>query len=440
MKRFKDRLVGGLAYATPLLLLGAAASGCDEAQARDKEVAVQSQAQSLDELAEMCGLTCPSEGIVEGNASIAFFGSVAKFEATAAGVASGIDAELQAIRGEFGIAADADLAAQIMAQADLYAEGGVSIDYEPAQCRVDAQATLEAQAECDAEFEPGSAMVRCEGSCEVEASADVDCGAEATLQCTLRAPSIACEGQCKGSCTVEGQAAASCEGTCNGTCDGTCSLMNSQGECAGQCDGTCEGSCELELDVAASCEGTCEGECTVTDPEAGCEGGIRASCEAEANAMVDCQGSCDGQIEPPMAKAECQASAKADASLSVECTPPSVQIDYELAVGGNVDVEAQARFEAGMRNLKVRLPKLLAAVRKAELVADAGASLAASADGAVRGSVQAAVDGDLSLRQSIGLGCALTELDDVGGIVTNASTRLEGSLSAATSFTAALGG
>ena len=440
MKRFQHGLMGRLACAASLLALAAGSSGCDRAQAKSEAepVAVQSQAQ-LQDLAEQCGLdiNCEFGGLAEGRATISgvasvdgFFASVLKFETTALSVAGGIDAELEAIRADFGLEASADIAAEIMAQASLHTEAGLEIEVEPAQCRVDAQASIMAQAECDAEFDPGSAMVKCEGSCEVEASANVECGADVSVMCTVKAPSVECSGSCKGSCTVDVAAGASCSGTCNGTCDGECSFMNTDGQWEGECSGTCEGSCTTEFNAEASCDGTCEGECTAEAPDGNCEGGIRASCEGSASAMVDCQGSCDGNVEPPMASAECNASAKANASFNMECTPPSIDVRYQLAVGANVDVEAQARFVAAVENLKVRLPALKAKLKKANLVVEAGAELAGSATAGVQGVVQGAIDGDFTVAQTIGLQCALGELEAVGGIIGNASGRIDASVSA----------
>jgi len=437
-----------------LCSLALGASSCSEAaEAMGPEVRTTRQAQLGDlpgvgDLAEQCGLdiNCEAGGIAEGNASIsgvasvdAFFGAVINFQNTALSVAGGIDAELEAIRADFGIEAGTELSAGIMAQASAHLEGGLTIEVEEPRCEVDASATLDAQAKCEAMVDPGSVMVACEGGCEVEASAEVSCDAEADLNCTLKAPSVACSGECKGSCTLEGSAAADCSGTCKGGCNGNCSLMNASGECEGKCEGTCTGSCEMELEVAASCEGSCSGECTVQNPEGGCEGGIRAECKAKAGGMVMCDGRCDGEVTPPSASAECDASVKAEASLNVECKPPSIRIDYELAVGGNVDVEAQAKFVAALENLKVRLPKLKAALAKADLVAKAGAGLAASADGAVKGAINTSLEGDVSLQAKFGLGCALMELGAVEGAISTASGRLSASVDASVELTSGLG-
>jgi modification target Cys-rich repeat protein len=237
---------------------------------------------------------------------------------------------------------------------------------------------------------------------------------------------------------VEGNAAADCSGTCNGTCTGQCSATNGSGQCAGKCEGNCQGSCEVEFEAEASCEGTCKGECTVTNPEGGCEGGVRASCEAMGSAMVMCEGRCDGEVTPPSAKAECQASAKAEASFNAECTPPRVGIHYELAVGGNVDVEAQARFEAALKNLEVRLPRLLASLKSADVMVDAAAELGAAGQAAVEGAIEE-LQGDADVKATIGLACAAGELDEVAAVISSGTSRLTGSVEASAELTTALG-
>ena len=383
---FQRELVGRLVRAASSLALAGWALGCQQQPNTpvESEVAVVPQAGLLEDLAGQCGIDveCKAGGIAEGRASVsgiasvdAFFAAVINFQTKADFAASGIQAELDGIRGDFGLAANADIGAEIKAQANLYAEGGLQIKAEPARCQIDAKATVEANAKCSGEATPPMAMVECSGSCEVEASAMVDCGADVDVQCTVSAPSVECTGTCKGTCTAEAGAMADCSGTCKGECMGTCAVMNAQGGCEGKCEGTCMGSCEVKLEAEAKCEGTCSGECTVTNPEGGCMAAVRARCEGKANASVMCEGRCDGEVTPPMVKAECQASAKADASFNAECTPPSVSIDYQLKVGGGVDVEAQARFVAGIQSLKVRLPRLLASIKGAQVAVTAAGEL-----------------------------------------------------------------
>ena len=448
-----------MAKAASSLALVGTAVGCqaptlvaDETEGvagQSAEVGVVEQAQLAD-LAEKCGLDieCKAGGIAKGQANISgvasvdsFFGSVINFQTTALAVSADIDAEIAAIRGDFGIAANADLTAELKAKFAAQVEGSVSIKAEPARCQADIQASVAAKARCEAEVMPPKAMLECKGSCEVEASAMVKCDANADLRCTVTAPSVACEGECKGSCETKLMAAAACSGTCKGSCSGNCSAYADNGgamaDCAGKCDGMCTGSCEAEVAVEAKCEGTCKGECTVTKPSGGCEGGIRAECKAKADAMVKCEGRCDGDITPPKASAECEASVKAEAKMNVQCTPPRLAIDYKLKAAAGAELMAQARFVAAVENLKVRLPSLLAKIKRAEAVIDAGAELTGAADGAINGAIKAA--GSANARVAIGLGCALKAVPEVGKAVTAATTELQGSLSASAKLTAGLG-
>ncbi|MDD9941986.1 MAG: hypothetical protein OXU20_13155 [Myxococcales bacterium] len=395
-------------------------------------------------IAEACGIDvdCEGGGIAEGNASIsgvaqvdAFFQSVINFQAKADAVSAGIDAEVKAIAAGFGVAGEADLAAAIEGKIAANVDGGLTVVFEEPKCQVDAAATLEAKASCEGEINPGSAMIECKGSCEVEASADVSCSADAQLRCTFVPPSGECSGECSGKCEVDIEGA--CEGTCRGSCSGECELVDGQGNCAGKCDGMCTGRCEAA--IQAECSGSCTGECTLTEPQGGCEGAIRAECKAMAEASVMCEGKCEGEFEPPSASVECEASAKAEARLNVECTPPRVAIDYSL--NAELSAEARAEFLAGLRNLEVRLPSLLAKLEKAELVAEAGADLVADGSVAVEASVRTAfmAAGDANMRVLFGLNCAIGELGSVGNAVSTSSNGLAASIDGATGVVGALG-
>jgi hypothetical protein len=149
-----------------------------------------------------------------------------------------------------------------------------------------------------------------------------------------------------------------------------------------------------------------------------------------------CEGRCDGEVTPPSASVECQASAKAEASMNVECSPPRIALHYSFAAG--VDAQAQAEFEAGLRVLEARLPALLASVRRAEFVASAGADLAGSGRTAVQGALED-IDFGANLRVQFGLACAFNELGAVASTLESSTGKLEGSLSAAADVTGALG-
>jgi hypothetical protein len=382
-----------------------------------------------DELLKQCGLTCPDQGVVDGNASIsgvasvdAFFSSVVRFQAQADIVTNGIQAELDAIAASVGAKAGdtADLKAKLAAKISANVNGKLQVNFQPPQCTVSAKATLEAQAKCDAKVDPGSASVKCEGSCTADAGVKVDCGANATLQCTGTAPMLTCMGTCKGSCELT--AAAECSGTCNGTCTGTCTVKDASGNCAGSCMGMCKGTCKLE--AAGSCSGSCKGECTYTPPSGMCEATAQAHCDAKANAQVDCKGSCSGNVTPPSASAECEASAKADASISADCKPPSLNVSFQLNATAMGDAMAAASFQAWVEGFKGHVGAILAYKAKLDGLGKAGADIADNAQAAVSGSIKAALGGNVSLKAKIGLGCAVDQLPMAITMVSDAAGSL----------------
>ncbi|MDD9967168.1 MAG: hypothetical protein OXR73_13125 [Myxococcales bacterium] len=445
MKRSNNWLEGPAGVALAMLAFALVAGGCQQGEVTEPPVALTTQAQDnpLVGFAEACGLDirCEAGGIAEGKASIsgvasvdAFFGSVINFQTKATAVSGAINAELDAIRADFGIAADADFSAELRAQIQANVEGELEVIAEPARCSADVGATLQAQARCDADFDPGSAMVECKGSCEVEASAEVACEGSAELSCTFVPPSGMCEGSCSGTCEVMAEAGIECEGVCKGECDGELEVDTGSASGGGRCNGMCRGSCETQVAAGATCMGSCQGECTITEPQGGCEGAIRAECKAEANAMVMCDGKCEGEFEPPEASVECEASVKAEARMNVECTPPRLAVNYRLKAGvsGDAELEAQARFRAAIENLKVRLPRLLASIKRAEAVGEAGVQLVADAEVAVKGGVDAAISGQTNARIWVGLTCALGELDEVGGAIESGAGKITASLDAST--------
>jgi modification target Cys-rich repeat protein len=421
-----------------LLAAAALSSACGDDPASNPALVAAAEACDIN-------ISCEGAGIAEGNAAISglasvdtFFQSVINFQAKADSISGSIDVELDAIRTTFGLEAGADIGAGIKAQAMASGVASLKLVAEPARCSVDAQASVQASARCEGMVDPGSVEVECKGSCEADVTAEVMCDASADVECTFQGPSIECEGSCTGTCTLEASATAECSGTCNGTCDGECSLMNAEGECQGKCEGTCEGSCEVEMKAGAMCEGTCRGECTATNPSGGCEGSVRASCKAKGDASVMCEGSCDGEVTPPSASVECEASAKAEASLNVECSPPRVELQFELMA--SADVEAQAEFTAKLKVLEARLPRILASLKRADLVLDAGEGLAtdgaAAVKGAIDGSAMAVAEGNL--RVVFGIPCAVKELDKVEAAISGSIASLSGSVSAAAEITTAL--
>lgn len=425
--KFFGLMVSGLA-----LGLGATAmQGCEQAE----------------KLAKECGLVCPDQGILEGNASIsgiasmdAFFGAVLDYSASINTVNVNIRGELDAIAIGVGLepgATGAEIKAGIDAKLATYidVDAGLTISAQPAQCSASVEIAASAAAECDVEVDPGSVEVQCQGSCAIDASVQADCAAMGNLRCQGTAPNLECDGTCTGDCNLE--VGGTCEGTCNGTCTGECSVKNGNDDCAGKCDGTCEGTCELT--AGGSCSGKCEGSCEWEPPGGECEAGLEAHCEAAAEANVACSGKCEGEVEPPQVSAECEATVEAKAEASIECTPPSIDISWQWNAEAGVDADLQGEFKAWVTGFKGQLSALLAATAKAEILVDGVGNLSGAAQAAVGGAA-ADLQASGNLKVSIGAGCAVLQLADVAELLGAAGGELKGSLEASVEITAMAGG
>jgi hypothetical protein len=311
-----------------------------------------------------CGTIASGSLSISGSAKLdGFFNATGQLNAAVAQIRGQFEADILALARVYGVATadvkvDSAFVASVVAaiKADFSAslDGGIQVVYKAPECRanvniaVDAQAKCEVQGGCDVKADPGSVEVECKGGCSGGCSGS--CSGD--FSCAVEAPSIECSGRCEGSCTVE--AGAACEGTCRGECSGTCSVQDANGQCAGACDGMCMGSCELK--AAAECSGTCSGTCLVNQDAPECKGSVecRGSCDAK------CSGSCTGQATPPSASAmcdasaDCQAQASAQASASLECTPPSLDIQYAFSGKLMGDVNAQGAFLYRVGQLRVR--------------------------------------------------------------------------------------
>jgi len=362
-----------------------------------------------DDICGPCGTIAGGSLSISGSAKLdGFFNAVGQLTNATAQIRGQFNADILALADVYGLAradVDADFVAQLIGKikADFQAnlEGGIQVVYKPAECRanvsvaVDAQAKCEVEAKCDVQVDPGEVSVQCEGGCSGGCSGT--CTGEAS--CAVKAPSVECKGKCEGSCTLD--AAASCDGTCRGECDGECSVRDSAGKCAGSCSGMCTGSCEFK--AAAECKGSCSGTCLVEQGSAECtaEAECRGSCDAE------CSGSCTGKATPPSASADCdasadcQAQASAQASASLECTPPSLDLQYGFK--GNVDAKAQGAFLARIGELRLRgaailqgtarLSALVTGEIEGEVVFDPSPLVQIQAS--LKGVVDAGVEGEL---------------------------------------------
>lgn len=391
-----------------------------------------------------CDISCPDEGIAEGNAAIsgiaevdAFFGAVVDVSAAANGISSSLQAELDAIALSVGLepgAAAADIRFAIEEKLEVAVDGGLQITFQEPRCEASVEVAVAAAAECDAEVDPGSATVECSGGCEVEGGVMASCDANAELTCTGTAPSFACDGSCEGSCELE--VAAGCEGTCRGTCTGNCSVVDSQGNCAGACDADCQGTCEMS--AGGTCSGSCTGSCTYTPGAAGCEADASAKCEAMAGGSVQCEGRCEGEVNPPSVKAECEASVEAKANASVECTPPSLEVTWQWSVAYETDPMLQAEFKAWLQGFKVHIGGMLAAKAKADILIESLENLGTAGRAAIEGATGLVASGDIVGTFKLTT-CAIPQLGAAADVVADASTSLSASASASVEVFGAIG-
>jgi hypothetical protein len=391
----------------------------------------------------VCDLSCPDEGVIDGNASItgiaqidAFFGAVVDVNAAALSISGARRSELDGIALSVGLepgAAGADIAAAVEAKLALAVDGGIKVAFQPPRCEASVEVAVAAAAECDVTVEPGSATVECSGGCEVEGGVMASCEADATLVCTGTAPNFACEGSCEGSCELD--VAAGCEGTCRGTCEGNCSVRDAQGNCAGECDAGCQGTCELK--AGGSCSGQCTGSCTYEPAMGGCEADASAKCEAMAGGSIECDAKCEGEVTPPEVSAECEASVEAKADASIECFPPSLEVTWQWSAAYEADVNAQAEFKAWLEGFKGHISIMLAARTKADILVDSLGNLGAAASGALEASFQTLAEGDFSA--TIKVPCAIAQLEDAAGLITGATGELSASASASVEVFGAAG-
>lgn len=398
-----------------------------------------------------CGTIAGGSLSISGSAQLdGFFNATGSLNNAVAQIKAGFDADILALADVFGVARAevnaafvGQLTAAIKAEFDANLEGGIQVVYKPAECSVnvsvavDAQAKCEVQGGCEVEVDPGEVSVVCEGSCE--GSCEGTC--EGSASCAVKLPSGTCEGSCEGSCTVMG--GASCDGTCRGECGGDCSARDGEGNCAGKCDGMCMGSCELA--AAAKCEGSCSGTCLVDPGSASCS----AEAECRGSCMGECKGSCTGKATPPSASAscdasaDCQAQASAQASADIQCTPPSIDLQYGFKAG--LSGEAQGEFLAKIGELKVRgvailqgfarLGALVTGEVDGKVVFDP--SPVVEITGALGGVISAGVEGELFANVPKGrLLCVIPALQEAVKALNSVATETAGTLEAQASFAA----
>jgi len=402
----------------------------------------------VNNLAQECGIDvdCEAAGIAEGNTAISgvqsidtYFASVVRFQTEADRLSAALNAELAALRAAFGIDAGADLAAELRERIDASVDGELLVRAGAPSCASDVGAVLAAGARCqtEAEVDP-SVELHCAGRCELPLDRVLECDGSTELACTYSAAASPCQGECTGRCASDEASARACPGICRGTCDGSCSLYSdaTATQCGGRCDGMCTGSCEFELPEGGVCDGACSGECTLASPDGRCDGASSASCRGAPDATVPCAGRCEGVLLVPQTKIECQAVADAEARLTLQCTPPRVAIDYRLR--SDLDPEASARFELGMRILQERLPSLLVTLARAKQAATVGADLGADAGSRVKAAAES-VKGDVNLRVQFGAICAVRDAARIPAAIAPATSRLSTAVADSLAVTRALG-
>ncbi len=380
------------------------------------------------------GLVCPYEGIHEGNASISgitnfdrFFAAVVNVPRVSASIGAEIGAEMQALARSLELDANASstaIRAALQARLSAAVSGDLTIAHAPVQCRISAEATVATLAGCDPSFEPGDVAVGCKGICTVSAG----CGANATVTCLGPAPLLQCDGTCTGTCAADGGVV--CAGTCHGGCTGTCAQQNGNGDCAGACVGTCTGTCVLA--TAAACSGDCEGDCASVPVDGTCDAGAETLCTAPVSGSTRCDGQCDGEVLPPASEPVCEAAIRAEVNTNVECRAPVVTATWQWSAGYAADSAAQAEFMAWLVGFKRHVAALVTATRRAELVVTAGMQLGVAAKGPVHDALETALGGDFSLKDTVGLGCAWTELANVDGVLSEAVALLRARVNGAT--------
>jgi len=139
--------------------------------------------------------------------------------------------------------------------------------------------------------------------------------------------------------------------------------------------------------------------------------------------------------------AECEAAVEARADASVECTPPTLDLRFELRA--DLEPAARAGFHAWLEVFRLRYSAMLAASAQAEVVLDAivdgETGLVAAATGAVLDVAEdLAASGDLQAK--VGAACAVVELPEVAAALEGARLDLQASAQAMVTISAALGG
>ncbi len=351
------------------------------------------------EICGPCGQVKNGDATISGVGSVdGFFKAVGSLNISFGAIRADFEAHVRKLALAFEVegAADADfedliedtvkaIKAELNGSIEGGIEGGLKVNYVPPKCEVNVQASFEAQAQCEAkagcdvelECSGGDLSFECKGECH--GSCDGECDFP---MCTVELEaSLECSGECNGKC-VAPSASAECEGTCRGECDGNCSayVENTSGgmDCAGACEGECNGECAIEVS-GGECEASCEGECKVeASADVECEGEVECHGECDGS----CSGGCEGKIKAPKcegaaeceASADCQAQASASASANASCTPPTLDLQYNLKASIAGDAAAKAKFIGKLTAFKVEMVGILKGMANLKILFDADAA------------------------------------------------------------------
>jgi hypothetical protein len=204
----------------------------------------------------------------------------------------------------------------------------------------------------------------------------------------------------------------------------------------------CKGSCEVGGMAAVDCKGKCSGSCKYKPGAAMCDARGKVECELKADAKAECKGRCEGEFQPPKAEckasASCEAHAKAEAKFSAKCTPPSIDIRWTFDASIKADVKADFAFR--MADLKARLPRLKAALAKADLVVKAGGELGKDGAAAIKATLSGVADGEVNAGAAARIGkCAPAQLSASAKVITDAGADLSAKLSTGNEVATAIG-
>ncbi len=396
--------------------------------------------------AAQTGFNCNANALAEGLVSAvgianvdAYFAQVAEHRTTAKAVTTNLNASMAAIKADLGLPASAtgtQVAAAISAQFQL--EDRLRIANAPPTCQVSIAGAIGALARCDTTIMTNAVQAMCEGRCAGDiwvSGGTVACAGDSTLMCTVTCVDAACTGTCKGSCKVTD--AVPCPGRCVGTCSGTCRNKTAGNPCNDKCEGNCLGVCELP--AGGSCVGVCEGDCSVNAIAGRCDTTAWVECFIEPpsnRSNVACTSQCEGAIALSPASVECAVSAKSEAELRAECTAPSIAVSAKVA--STAETYMSYAYDAFLSRFETEMGRLIANLRRADLVRDAGYAVVDNAPAVTTSFKDALRLASNDANRYARLACAIELMPNVIPEVSRSTTPLADATILASAFLASL--